>query len=352
MKDEDYAGLLKTLADSPAETGNVSIDRALQTGRRTVRRRRVAGVLAVAALIAAAGLSPLVLNSVSRGSEPIAPAPTTTAPSDGFDFGQEIGPEFNLWSQSFEVGPTAGFTPTSYLTALKWQQIRLTPPPGGASKGSKIQVTLYAKGVEPDIPNGFPTSDVNYPVAPIGGRPATGNQIQEGAILIWKYTDSAWATVTMTGSGPAIRLDRARQLAEAVRHLDTDRPLGVPFTVSKEAIGAELRVIGVWTSIDSTNVRLVLEGQDWRAPSIDGPWIWVGVTKPDPAITPNTTIDGRPAQVSPFAAKILNTGQGYASQAAVAPVSSQSFDPAKAARSIRLVPNAENLDNWITDPLR
>jgi hypothetical protein len=352
MKDEDYAGLLKTLTETAAETGNVSIDRALRTGRRTVRRRRVAGVLAVAALIAAAGLSPLLLNSVSRSSEPVAPAPTATATTGDFNSGQEVGSEFDLWSQAFELGPTAGFTPTSYLTGLRWQQIRLKPPPGEAGKGSEVQMTLYAEGIEPQIPAGFPSREVNSAVAPINGRPATANSIQDGVILIWKYSDNAWGTVTMTGRGPAVRVDRIRHLAEAVRHLDHGRPLSVPFTVSQQAVGTDLRLIGVWSSIGSADIRLVLDDQEWLAPSLDGPRIWAGVAKPAPAITANTSIDGRPARVDAAAATILDTGEGYASLAAVSLISSFSFDPAKVARSIKLVPNAGDQRNWITDPLR
>ena len=117
--DQDYTGLLEALRShesAEAGTGGISIDRAIQDGRRTVRRRRVLGGVAVVALIAAASTSPLLLRDQDK-VEPIGPPqPPKTSP-------------FSLWSRAFEAETAGGFTPSTYTTGRTAQQIRLRPAP-------------------------------------------------------------------------------------------------------------------------------------------------------------------------------------------------------------------------------
>ncbi|MEU0091426.1 hypothetical protein [Kribbella sp. NPDC006257] len=334
-EDQDYAGLLKALRETPDPVGTegISVDRAVQDGRRTVRRRRVVGGLAVVALIAAACTSPLLLNAVRDRDDgaPVAPAPGTVQP-------------FSIWSQAFEAGSAGGFTPSAYRTGRYWQQITMLPA-SAAVGDSWAAATMLAPGFEPGVESGWAAKT---PIEDIAGQPAfLLGQAKYSIVIAWQYAANSWGMITMTG--PGTQLDRARHIAESV-HRGIGRPVTVPFTVSRAAIGSELEVTSVSTPFGTDpaaagppQYMLNLDvGNGPEAPGLLPParqqsQLTVGISKVPAAFKPTTTVGGRPAEVNVddnYAR--FELPQGYIAVAEQSPVSSYTTNFTAIAASVKL----------------
>jgi hypothetical protein len=331
--DQDYAGLLEALRadeNTDAGTGGISIDRAVQDGRRTVRRRRVVGGIAVVALITAASTSPLLLGAIRDRDkvEPVGPPnhPTTS--------------QFSLWSRAFEAGAAGGFTPSTYTTGRTAQQIRLRPA-SAAVGNSTAGVTMLAPGIDP----AHLSTEKNYVwstdtrIGDIAGRPAyevkQPAQADPFVIVAWQYADNGWGLAWV--AGPAARVDRARQIAESV-HRGGGQPVTVPFTVSRAAIGPDLQVISVSVPIGSsagpTQYALGLApdamSSDPQLPGVDPTArITVGVIKGGSA---SASLGGAP----PSSFTQFGLPDGYVASAGQSVTSSYSFNYTAVAASIRL----------------
>jgi hypothetical protein len=341
--DQDYAGLLKALReDKSTDTGTegISIDRAVQDGRRTVRRRRVIGGLAVVALIAAASTSPLLLNAIRDrdNGQPVGPAPGTAQP-------------FSIWSQAFEAGSAGGFTPSVYTTGKSSQQIRMRPA-SEAVGDSTAGVTMVAPGFEPgageDTGSGSGTIGwtTETQIDDIDGRPAYRlYQAKDTVTIAWQYADDSWGYAWV--AGPAAQEDRARHIAESV-HRGIGRPVTVPFTVGRSAVGPDLQVASVSTPFGTNSAGVPAEYLLGLAPETgneetDAPAssaglsdrLTVGISKPPPGIAQTTTIAGRPAEVHDEFTRIT-LSQGYIAIASRGPLSSYSADFTAIAASVKL----------------
>ncbi|WP_112248578.1 hypothetical protein [Kribbella monticola] len=351
-EDEDYTGLLQALReDTTPDTGGISVDRAIQDGRRTVRRHRIAGGAAVIALIAAVSTAPLLLNGIGNSDDGVAVAPSPGS----VQF-------FGVWSQVFEAGSAGGFTPYRYKTGRYWQEIALRPATTGLGKEAWAGVTMLAQGIEPE------TSDKSWaeksPIANIEDRPAyLLDQAKASVRIAWQYAENSWGIVTVTGYSAA-QVDRARQIAESV-HRGAGRPVTVPFTVSRAAIGSELEVTSVSTPIgsgtpDPTTPTEYLLGLDVGAGTESGsviesvgsgplppaerqPQLTVGITTPPPAFAPTTTVNGRPAEVHPDDNYTrFSLTKGYLAIAEQSPLSSYLTNFTAIAASIKLAgPNGD-----------
>ena len=336
--DQNYAGLLEALrADkgTDASTGGISIDRAIQDGRRTVRRRRVVGGIAVVAVLAAASISPLLLGARDK-VEPVGPPSPVTG-------------QFSLWTRAFEAGPAGGFTPATYTTGTTAQQIRLRPA-SAALRDSTAGVTMLAAGLDPahlSTEKAFVWS-TEARIEDIGGRPAyevkQAGQTEPFVTVAWQYADNSWGLAWM--AGPAARLDRARQIAASV-HRGSEKSVTVPFTVSRAAIGPGLRVISVSVPFGSpagpTQYALGLApdatSPDPQLPGVDPTArLMVGVIKGGSA---SAALGGAPP--SSFAQ--FGLPGGYIASAGQSVTSSYSFNYTAVAASIRL-------SAATTDPIR
>jgi len=336
--DQDYTTLLKALSDDQGVgvvTSGISIDRAIQDGRRTVRRRRVLGGIAVVAVIAAASTSPLLLRDRDK-VEPVGPPGHGQSPTIS---------RFSLWSRAFEAGTAGGFTPATYTTGTTAQQIRLRPA-SAADRDSTAGVTMLAPGIDPAH---LPT-EKNYVwstgnrIGDIDGRPAyelkQAAQAGPFVIVAWQYADNGWGLAWM--AGPAARLDRARQIAASV-HRGVGQPVTVPFTVSRAAIGPELRVISVsipyGAGAPTTQYALGLAPDgvtsDPQLPGVEPTArLTVGIMKKPPLSREPVGSSAR-----------FDLPGGYVVVAEQSPLSSYSFNYTAIATSVKLSPGT-------TEPLR
>jgi hypothetical protein len=338
VDDQDYAGLLKTLEDTPDSPSEVSIERAVRTGRRTVLRRRAAGAFAVLAVIAGASITPPVLD---HGREP-APAETPSKPAPDSD-------GYSIWSQEFEAGTAGGFTPAAYQTGQLWQRIIMKPASDEVGKDAGAVVTMWMPDTEPDPAGGEQIGEI------AGGPVYLAEQTATSVILVWRYAApygrvaSGVVRVTSTADN---RIERAKNIAEAVHRRTVARPVSVPFTVAKSALG-DRQLTGVWSTLGSgpQQHRLVLgpSNPDGRMPD---PPLSVGVTLPAPTIRQTTTIGGNPAAVSEFSVTIVNQAGNYGAVATASPVSSYRLDLSKLAGSVRMVANPDLPTSWTTKPIR
>jgi hypothetical protein len=343
-KDEDYTGLLQTLReDTDPDTGGISVDRAIQDGRRTVRRRRIAGGAAVIALIAAVSTAPLLLNGIGDSDDGVvAPSPGSVQP-------------FGVWSQAFEAGSAGGFTPYRYKTGKYWQEIAMRPTTTGLGKEAWAGVTMLARGIEPEASNNRWAK--KSAIANIEDRPAyLLDQAAASVTLAWRYADNSWGIVTVTGYSAA-QVDRARHIAESV-HQGAGRPVTVPFTVSRAAIGSDLEVTSVSIPLGSgtpdaapTEYLLGLDvgvgtesaGSGPLPPAERQSQLTVGITTPPPAFAPTTTVNGRPAEVhADDNYTRFSLAKGYLAIAEQSPLSSYLTNFTAIAASIKLAgPNGD-----------
>lgn len=347
--DQDYTTLLQALRESgttDAGTAGISIDRAIQDGRRTVRRRRVVGGIAVVALIAAASTSPLLLGAIRDrdNGQPVSPPSGTAQP-------------FSLWSRAFEAGPAGGFTPAQYTTGTTAQQIRWRPA-SAAVRNSAAGVTMLAPGIDP----AHLSTEKNYVwstgtrIGDIGGRPAyevkQPAQADPFVVVAWQYADNGWGLAWVAGA--AARVDRARQLAESV-HRDAGQPVTVPFTVSRAAIGPDLQVISVSVPYGPSSssappaqyaLGLAPDGvtSDPQLPGVEPTArLAVGVVKGTPAGDP-VNLGGGSSDPAGSSSR-FDLPDGYVAVAQQSPLSSYSFNYTAIAASV-------TLSVGTTEPLR
>jgi hypothetical protein len=350
----DGAQLLAPLREvSTPEPSAADVQRAIRTGRRRIRGRLIAGLVAVAALVAVA------VPALMPGTKPLdgAAAPT----------------EFGGLQQAFTVGSAAGYTPLLYETGRYRQQVFLVEA-GHPDDRVRAMITLYATGVlfqdgdptKPWQPGNDGAPNVNghpaywHPPTP---RLADGSSVVQRSELAWQWADGGWAFVTMwKGDGSR---DQAHRIAETVAPATGNIDVTFPFTIPQSVVDA-----------DQLTGAIVSYGPAGRA---DGRLL-AGLLFPDDVLT-----DGahRSLQVPLFDRLLvgvqqelhrdpLNFGQlripadldNRTVQLAagfwgVADFTSHEDDPpgltqrlTELAHAVRLVGNPTNPNSWVSDPLR
>ncbi|MFF1823285.1 hypothetical protein ACFVWG_38650 [Kribbella sp. NPDC058245] len=298
---EDYAGLLKALRDAPDEsTESISIDRAIHDGRRTVRRRRVLGGLAVVAVVGVASTARPILNAFQ---EPPVAGPPPYEP-------------FEIWGREFDGGTAGGFQPYQYVTGRRFQIIALARTDRADPTDPSAVATLYAPGLQPAVAVGPAIRTLE----PIEGRPVHVVIEDTGAATItWKYADDAWGTVAVY-TDQTDRVARARHVAESIHRRKSPAPLKVPFTVPRRLFAPDSDVVLVRVPYVRPGKYVTYEvavadshpsdpTQVSRLPA-------AGINKPLPDEKPNTKIDGRQALVDGgLNAMIFGVGSGFAGHA-------------------------------------
>lgn len=330
---EDYAGLLKALRESPDETlEGISVDRAIRDGRRTIRRRRFLGGVGVAAVVGAVSASPLLLDALrDNEAQPAGPPPGST----------EL---FDVWNQEFDVGTAGGFAPASYSTARRFQVIALTATDPTKSAGVDGVATLYAPGTQSDLSTVDRLQDIE-------GRPVYARTDSSGVHVSWQYADNAWGTVALYVDWPD-RTERARHVAEAIHRRKIPARLKVPFTVSQSTVPTDFRVVGVslpYVKPDTTrNISIDLADTDPVDPAAGSAVLSVGIVRADPNQQTTGKVNGRPALVETNMAIILGLGSGYAAQAS----GDDTLSPKTIAASVRLISDPAKQSLGTDDPIR
>ncbi|MGW6280933.1 hypothetical protein [Kribbella sp. NPDC055071] len=330
---EDYAGLLKALRESPDEAlEGISVDRAVRDGRRTVRRRRFLGGVGVAAVVGAVSASPLLLDALRDDkAQPAGPPPGST----------EL---FDVWNREFDVGTAGGVAPSAYTTGRRFQVIELTATDPTKSAGVDGVATLYAPGTHADLSTVDRLQDIE-------GRPVYAWTDASGVHISWQYADNAWGTVVLYVNWPD-RTDRARHIAEAIHRRKNPARLRVPFTLSQDIVPNDFKVVGVRlpyvTPDASRNISIDLADADPDDPAAGSALVSVGIVRADPHLKTTGKVDGRPALVEANSAIILGLGSGYAAQAAGA----DALSPKSIAASVRLISDPAKQSLGTDDPIR
>lgn len=275
--EREAARLLEPLRQpEPPATSGVDVDRAMRTGRRTIRVRQVAGTLAC--VVAVLGI-----------------AFTVTVPYYHSPPAKETTSEFGVTTQEFAIGSAGGFTPLTYETGRSRQRATLTTQDGATD----AVITLYPKGRVPHVdggtwkPTGETAPDVKGGAAVWPSEPVFGDDAVE---LAWQWRPDAWAFVSVTG--PEADQDRAHKVALSVEPgADIDvavpatYPTPHPGTVQESAVISTLRSIG-----DHERAERIYQVR-YRASGDDSDWITVGVREPAPETDESTTVGDRPALV-------------------------------------------------------
>lgn len=321
-----------TQPDAPEGPGNVSVDRAIRTGRRTVRNRRAAGALAAVAAVLAIVLVPAVIGS-QLGSEqhPVAPPSVTPKP-------------FGLWVQEFQAGIAGGFRPATYETGLYEQTITLGPESlSSPVRGVIARVRLWPAG------RSFSYAGSTQPPSPYTGPDAARLPDHKAYILhsdaarlvlAWQRADGGWGFVELSGhmagsEDASATVARVIHIAESVQ--PARRPIAVPFTVRGSSL-PDNWISGVITEQDTRAVMLRLAG------------LTVGVRPSAAPVKTNTTVGGRPAYKTSTMVEIPRIGPGYNAVASVGRPGAIAVAE-RAAAAITLVGNPDDKSAWTTLPI-
>ncbi|MEV1288205.1 hypothetical protein [Micromonospora sp. NPDC049679] len=317
--------LLDALRDDPLPPSAVDIERALTDGRRSVRRRRMASVVAAgcAVLAVAGGVS--VAGLPNAGTPPAveqstaAPTPTATpTPS-------RAPASFDPTRRYATVGwLPAGMTQLHTLTGTDQFSLRADPPAGPkdapsdpAQDVSYVMLRIVPTGYDiRPLDHGVPFArkeavTTKWPAEtetePVHGRRARWNTnvaAANGIGLRWEYAPDAWAEVLVQGraAGPDHRAT-ARRIAESVRY-GVDEPIPLPFRVPP--LPGTLRPMSVSLHTSTATPRAgwnagISYGDGKR--SANGEWPLAVRAFPRSSQTggggagePNTTIDGHAAR--------------------------------------------------------
>ncbi|WP_076990210.1 hypothetical protein [Actinosynnema sp. ALI-1.44] len=301
--------LLAPLRDvEPDIRTGVDIAKAKQAGRRTSRRRVIAGVAAAASLAVLAGLG--VPAVVSNLSEQVPPAKST----DG------------VIEQLVEVGTAGGFTPRFYTSTTTSQTVVLTRTDGGAGTA---EVEVLRPGLVPgdaEMRNAAP--DVN-------GRKAywTGEDL---GTLMWKWPGEGYATVRSHATFPNIK-ERLHYIAQAVRPVV--KPMSVPFTVPRDD-SLTLRAISAYVSTPTGSVDFTHSTQAGAST------ISVLLAPTEKGLQTHTTVRGRAASVEPNVVKVPDVIPGYMLVVTTDAMRGEREYLVRLAESVQFVGDVSNRGTW------
>lgn len=330
---EDYAGLLKALREAPDEpTESISIDRAIQDGRRTIRRRRVLGGIAVVGIVGAASSARPLLNAFHE--------PPVAGPLPG------VYQPFQIWGREFDVGTAGGFTPYEYVTGRRFQIIALARTDHPAVDGPAAVATLYASGLR-----SVPTAALQ--LESIEGRPAyLTSETSGGTTITWEYADFSWGTVTVH-TDHSDRAQRARHIAESIHRRKTPARVTVPFIVPRRVLEKDAEIVMFRVPYGSAHGRLTYEiavaVADPADPAEVSTLPTVGIHQPTPEEKPNATFGGRPVLFDGGRnATFFGVGSGYAADAMAYPP----LDARAIANAVTLIHDVTKPETWTDEPLR
>jgi len=335
-RDREIEKLLAPLrADVPGPPSGVSVERAVEAGRRRQRvRSRLTGVAAALAVVAVCGLLALMMR-VDDGRD--------SAASGEFGLG--------VPTRSFSVGSAGGFTPESYEGGRYEQRVRLRlerPVPGQVGRGT---VTLLAPGRLPSdwAPTGREMPDVYGREAVLLDTPVTA---PGGVELAWRWSDTGWGFAHLEGDFPDLA-DRAHRVAQSVLPLPAE-PLAVPFTLALPPDAAGLQVTGVRVPVGDGGERGAVLLGEGGAPPI-GPGFTVAVSlrsdlAPGPDAPVTGEVAGHAASVREGRVILFDVAPGLSVVVEAAPGSRGPLEAL--AASVELAPDPGDPATWPTRPLR
>jgi hypothetical protein len=202
MDESGVRMLLDDLAEAPQPPSAVDVARAMAVGDRTVRRRRVGVVAAVAVIVCgfAAGAVGLVSRQQAEIATPPAPVPVS----------------FPLTSSFAKIGVLpGGMNQRTTTNRVDSQVVYLS--------GSDGQALEFSVG---NLAEAGQLSDAE----PLNGHQARWNAGHDGlAGVRWEYAPGRWAQVLVRG----LPADQARQIAADVR-FDVNEPLTLPAEIADD----------------------------------------------------------------------------------------------------------------------
>ncbi|WP_433326580.1 hypothetical protein [Spirillospora sp. CA-294931] len=264
----------------PGAPDGVDIARAMRGGRRRVRTRRLAGVGAASAAVAAVALvSALVGSAPERDPGPMASRA-----------------QFDPMRQSFTVGSAGGFTPDTYETGRFRQRVTLRVADPASPRRADGVVTMYPRGALTGAdgrrwkPEGERAPDVL-------DRPAywlDRSQTRPSALeLAWQWTPGAWAFASVKGDG--VDRETAHRVAQSVW------PGNAAVTAPVTASVGPRRLLGTLSRVAAADARPMvgllygLVDAPARLPARDVSWIAVGAEDLPPDTATTTTVGGKSA---------------------------------------------------------
>lgn len=286
--------LLDDLAAAPSPASTVDISRAMATGRRTVRRRRLVGAGSVAAAVVA------VVGLVAAGlgtAPPAPPAPPAASASPSPTATELVAPTaFDPMVAYAEPGwLPPELTQVSVTTTRTVVMVR-----ANRAGEAWVSVSVVTAGHEVNPGNGLaaaPLGSIRPGVAtdPVHGKRAEWLVGSAGVtILRWEYAPTAWAQVELVGLTGDVRAI-ARQVAESVRFGVNTRVrlpaslVGLPSNLVPRLVTVARRVDG-WTADVHIGPSDLPAGQGLPMS------LWVGSPSVEaPAESRSTTVDGYPS---------------------------------------------------------
>ncbi|MFG1958976.1 hypothetical protein [Nonomuraea sp. NPDC049028] len=276
----------------PPGSGTIDLARAMRTGRRRVRARRVmsaaAGVGAVVAVI---------VGGTALGRTALPPEPQPISRPAGFD----------VLTRMFTVGSAGGFTPDSYETGYDHQRVRLRLADPAKADTADALVEMYPRGRSPFAALS-PSDGETAP--PVNGRPAywpSRPLLRSGAAeMVWEWAPGAWGVVSVKGA--RMDEDTAHRVAQSVLPITGDR-VEVPFTLADGGPAGPLSGTVASYPQRAEPARVGLRYGDERE------WVEVGVENAADAAKPNATVGGVPAVRTDTEVTLLRPGARYATYA-------------------------------------
>jgi hypothetical protein len=329
---EDYAGLLKALHETPDEsTESISIDRAIHDGRRTIRRRRVLGGLAVVGVVGVASTTRPLLSTFRE---------TPAAGTPAYEL-------FPVWDREFDADTSDIFQPYSYLASHRFHLIRLTSTASPDVGGPIAAATLYARGLRSAPPASARRLD------DIAGRPAYVLLDHDAGVTItWEYADGAWGEVAIF-AGYSDGALRAHRIAQKIRWRPVPAPLKVPFTIPRRTVDPSDDVVLVtvpYGYVDGhSSWEIAVAKADPAQPDDVYSLPNVAVRRPPPGLTPNTTVSGRAVAEGGGTSglTVFGIGSGYSAQ-----ITGPLRDEKAIAAGITLISDPSDPTKGTDEPLR
>ena len=206
---------------------------AVRAGKRRQRHHRAGWTVGAALAVAAVVVAPQVL------ARPPGPMPVTPKPSPSVTVVAKA-PPIDFIFRGYTTGKLTVSDPYRWTLAGFTADIEKK---GGDAIAPEGMLTVYHPGFSPyaadqSVKRGESTS--------IGGRPGFFATDDGYPMLVWQYTDRAYATVTPRADGPgrhALSNAELRQVAEAF-HPGTPRPVTSVVRLSAVPVGFTLVEVG------------------------------------------------------------------------------------------------------------
>jgi hypothetical protein len=326
---DDLARLRASL-DYPESAVVPDVPTIIAAGRRARARRQVLGT--VAAVVAVAVVTVVQVGPPSHPpvgapdqAAPVAPAARADGPppAELVAHGSaraEAPDAFDPLTRSLAVGWVPGGLNLATATVRVHEQsfIAVDGAYDDLEHGLSITVLSRGRGVDQFSTSGYglPRGAVQHPTDPIRGSTAeclSDPLVPTCTALRWQYAPDAWAQVSYAGSAgptPEAAAAVARRVAESVS-LTVAEPVRLPFAVNERLAGlpptgTEVQFVDD-DRIDTTagarwSVQMVYATDDPADGMAQVHVRWEpGRFVPDPGGegTPNTTVDGHPARLSP-----------------------------------------------------